>query len=36
MYANSPSLDEIAERARHLILDSVALHLFAEPDRAAG
>jgi hypothetical protein len=30
MYANSPSLDDIAERARHLILDAVALDLFPE------
>jgi stearoyl-CoA desaturase (delta-9 desaturase) len=35
-YANSPSLDEIAERARHLILDALAVDLFPEPDPAAG
>lgn len=34
MYANSPSMDDIAERARQLILQAVVLDLFPEPQPA--
>jgi len=34
MYAHTPSLDEIAERAHEILLQAISVRLFDDPDPA--